>query len=32
MPDRIIAVTALHLNLPLVTRDQRMQILGIKTI
>jgi len=32
MPDRIIAATALHLNLPLVTRDQRMQTLGIKTI
>lgn len=32
MPDRIIAATALHLNLPLVTRDQRIQAIGIKTI
>lgn len=32
MPDRIIAATALHLNLPLVTRDQRIQAVGIKTI
>ncbi|HEY9753013.1 MAG TPA: type II toxin-antitoxin system VapC family toxin [Coleofasciculaceae cyanobacterium] len=30
MPDRIIAATALHLNLPLVTRDQRIQ--ALKTI
>lgn len=32
MPDRIIAATALHLGLPLVTRDQRIQSAGIKTI
>lgn len=32
MPDRIIAATALHLGLPLVTRDQRIQSTGIKTI
>ncbi len=32
MPDRIIAATALHLNLPLVTRDQRIQSAGIQTI
>jgi PIN domain nuclease of toxin-antitoxin system len=32
MPDRIIAATALHLNLPLVTRDQSIQAVGIKTI
>jgi len=32
MPDRIIAATALHLNLPLVTRDRRMQTANIKTI
>jgi len=32
MPDRIIAATALHLGLPLVTRDQRIQAAGIKTI
>ena len=25
MPDRIIAATALHLNLPLVSRDQKIQ-------
>lgn len=32
MPDRIIAATALHLGLPLVTRDERMQSVGIKTV
>lgn len=32
MPDRIIAATALHLGLPLVTRDQRIKSAGIKTI
>ena len=32
MPDRIIAATALHLGLPLVTRDQRIQSAGIQTI
>lgn len=32
MPDRIIAATALHLGLPLITRDQRIQAAGIKTI
>jgi PIN domain nuclease of toxin-antitoxin system len=32
MPDRIIAATALHLNLPLVTRDRRLQAAGIQTI
>jgi PIN domain nuclease of toxin-antitoxin system len=32
MPDRIIAGTALHLNLPLVTRDQRIRAAGIRTI
>lgn len=32
MPDRIIAATALHLGLPLVTRDQRIQSAGVKTI
>ncbi len=32
MPDRIIAATALHLGLPLVTRDQRLQSVRIKTI
>jgi PIN domain nuclease of toxin-antitoxin system len=32
MPDRIIAATALHLGLPLITRDHRIQSTGIKTI
>jgi PIN domain nuclease of toxin-antitoxin system len=32
MPDRIIAATALHLKLPLVTRDGDIQAAGIKTI
>lgn len=32
MPDRIIAATALHLNLPLVTRDRRLQAAGIQTV
>jgi len=32
MPDRIIAATALHLSLPLVTRDRRIQAASIQTI
>lgn len=32
MPDRIIATTALHLGVPLVTRDRRLQAAGIQTI
>ena len=32
MPDRIIAATALHLGLPLVTRDRRLREAGINTI
>lgn len=32
MPDRIIAATAVDLNLPLVTRDQKIRLAGIKTI
>jgi len=32
MPDRIIAATALHLGLPLVTRDQRLQGTLVRTI
>lgn len=32
MPDRIIAATAFHLRVPLVTRDQRIQAAGIQTI
>jgi PIN domain nuclease of toxin-antitoxin system len=32
MPDRIIAATALHLGVPLVTRDRSLQAAGIQTI
>jgi PIN domain nuclease of toxin-antitoxin system len=32
MPDRIIAATARHLGLPLITRDRRLQAAGIQTI
>jgi PIN domain nuclease of toxin-antitoxin system len=32
MPDRIIAATALYLDLPLITRDRRLQAAGIQTI
>jgi PIN domain nuclease of toxin-antitoxin system len=32
MPDRIIAATALHLNLPLVTADHKIQAANIQTI
>jgi len=32
MPDLIIAATALHLRLPLITRDRRIQSAGIETI
>lgn len=32
MPDRIVAATALHLGVPLVTRDRRLQSAGIRTI
>lgn len=32
MPDRIIAATALHLNLPLVTRDGKIRATRIHTI
>ena len=32
MPDRIIAATALHLGLPLVTRDGRIRAAAIETI
>jgi PIN domain nuclease of toxin-antitoxin system len=32
MPDRIIAATAFHLGLPLITRDRRLQSAGIQTI
>jgi len=32
MPDRIIAATAVHLGVPLITRDRRIQQAGIETI
>jgi PIN domain nuclease of toxin-antitoxin system len=32
MPDRIIAATALHLNLPLISRDSRMPLTGLNLI
>jgi PIN domain nuclease of toxin-antitoxin system len=32
MPDRIIAANALHLRSPLVTRDRRLQSLGMQTL
>ncbi len=32
MPDRIVAATALHFALPLVTRDRRLQATGIQRI
>lgn len=32
MPDRIIAATALHLGLPLVTADSRLQAASIPTV
>lgn len=32
MPDRIIAATAIHLNLPLVTADLKLRASGIPTI
>jgi PIN domain nuclease of toxin-antitoxin system len=32
MPDRIIAATAVHLNVPLVTRDRQIQAAGITTV
>jgi PIN domain nuclease of toxin-antitoxin system len=32
MPDRMIAATALHLNVPLVTCDQRIQAAPLQTV
>jgi PIN domain nuclease of toxin-antitoxin system len=32
MPDRIIAATALFLGMPLITRDQKIQLSGLTTI
>jgi predicted nucleic acid-binding protein len=32
LPDRIIAATALYLNVPLVSRDSKIQTAGIQTV
>ena len=32
MPDRIIAATALHLGLPLISKDRKIQLSGLTTI
>lgn len=32
MPDRIIAATALHLGLPLISRDRKIQVSAVDTI
>ena len=32
MPDRIIAATALHLGLPLISRDRKIRLSGVNTI
>lgn len=32
MPDRIVAATALHLKVPIVSRDGRIRLSGIQTI
>ena len=32
MPDRIIAATALHLRLPLISRDRKIQLSAVNTI
>jgi predicted nucleic acid-binding protein len=32
LPDRIIAATALHLGLPLISRDRKIQLSEIETI
>jgi PIN domain nuclease of toxin-antitoxin system len=32
MPDRIIAATALHLGLPLLSRDRKIQLSGVNAI
>ncbi len=32
MPDRIIAATALRLNLPLITRDRKIRLTKLETI
>ena len=32
LPDRIIAATALHLGVPLLTRDERIRVSGVPTV
>jgi len=32
MPDRIIAATALHLNVPVISKDAKIQSSGLTTI
>lgn len=32
MPDRIVAATALHLNVPIISRDGKIQLSGLNTI
>jgi len=32
MPDRIIAATALHLGVPLISRDRKIRLAGLETI
>lgn len=32
MPDRIIAASAVHLNVPIISRDAKIQLSGIRTI
>lgn len=32
MPDRIIAATAMHLGLPLVTRDRKIRAANVETV
>jgi PIN domain nuclease of toxin-antitoxin system len=32
MPDRIIAATAIHLGLPLISRDMKIQLAGVRTV
>jgi PIN domain nuclease of toxin-antitoxin system len=32
LPDRVIAATALHLDVPLISRDRKIKLPGLKTI
>jgi predicted nucleic acid-binding protein len=32
LPDRVIAATALHLDVPLISRDHNIKLPGLKTI